>query len=131
MRSLVVEDDPVSQKLMATILSSYGSCDVAEDGERGVRCFREAYEGGSPYDLVCLDIMMPGMNGQKALKEIRAIEEADGRTMLSMAKIVMTSALTDIDSVGESYRSLCNAYLAKPIRRGDMVRQLKYLGLAE
>jgi two-component system, chemotaxis family, chemotaxis protein CheY len=63
MRCLIVEDDFVGRKLMQKYLSDYGECDVAVDGEEAVEAFRQAVENETPYDLICLDIMMPNMNG--------------------------------------------------------------------
>ncbi|MCA1987263.1 MAG: response regulator, partial [Desulfovibrio sp.] len=66
MRVLIVEDDFTSRKLMQTILSPYGDCDVAVNGREAVEAFQNALNSAKPYDLVCMDIMMPEMDGQEA-----------------------------------------------------------------
>src|ERR1019366_2557767 len=48
---------------------------------------------GQKYDLICMDIMMPEMDGQTAVKEIRALEEAGGTLSTQGVKIIMTTAL--------------------------------------
>ena len=67
MRILLAEDNFVTRKLMVAILSQYGECDVAVDGMEAVDAFLMALEDGKPYDLICLDIMMPVMDGFQAL----------------------------------------------------------------
>ena len=59
MKILLAEDDFVTRKFMASFLSKYGECDVTVDGMEAVDAFMLALEEGEPYDLVCLDIMMP------------------------------------------------------------------------
>ena len=78
MRTLIVEDDFTSRLLLQTYLSRYGECHVAINGKEAVEAFRMSKQNGSKYDLICMDIMMPEMDGQTALREIRALEEAGG-----------------------------------------------------
>lgn len=68
MRILLAEDDFVTRKFMMNFLSSYGECDAAVDGMEAVDAYLMALEDGEPYDLACLDIMMPVMDGYQVLR---------------------------------------------------------------
>jgi two-component system, chemotaxis family, chemotaxis protein CheY len=130
MRTLIVEDDFTSRLLLQSFLSQYGECHIATNGEEAVTAFRAAQESGNAYDLICMDIMMPEMDGQTAVKKIRAIEEAGGMLSSDGAKIIMTTALDDVSNVVQSFQSLCDAYLFKPIDTGklrDYIRSLNLL----
>jgi two-component system, chemotaxis family, chemotaxis protein CheY len=130
MRILVVEDDLTSRLLLMKMLEPlFGSCDFAVNGKEAVEAFRQAQESGQRYGLVCLDIMMPEMDGQEALKAMRAEESARFLPPSRAAKIVMTTALRDLDHVTNAHRELCDGYLVKPIQREKLVAQLKELDL--
>ena len=64
MRILIVEDDFICRRLVHDILAPYGDCDVAMNGKEGMKAFKMALNAGKPYNLICLDIMMPEMDGQ-------------------------------------------------------------------
>jgi two-component system chemotaxis response regulator CheY len=129
MRTLIVEDDFTSRLLLQSFLSKYGECHIAVNGKEAVTAFRAAQESGQKYDLICMDIMMPEMDGQTAVKEIRALEEAGGTLSTQGVKIIMTTALDDVKNVVESFKSLCDAYLFKPIDTGKLVAHLRELDL--
>jgi two-component system chemotaxis response regulator CheY len=131
MKTLIVEDDFTSRLLLQEILKSYGPSHIAVNGKEAVEAVRLALETGEPYGLICLDIMMPEMDGQQALKEIRALEEARGIFSSDGAKIVMTTALGDLANVLAAYRSLCDAYLTKPIQKAKLLEELNKLGLSK
>jgi two-component system chemotaxis response regulator CheY len=129
MRTLVVEDDFTSRLLLQTFLSRYGECHVAVNGKEALAAFRDSLESGQTYDLICMDIMMPEMDGQTAIKEIRTIEEAHGTLSSNGVKIIMTTALDDVKNVMQSFNSLCDAYLFKPIDSGKLLAHLRELHL--
>ncbi|GAB7079143.1 response regulator [Megalodesulfovibrio paquesii] len=132
MRVLIVEDDFTSRKLMQTILSPYGECDVAVNGREAVEAFQLALDNENPYDLVCMDIMMPEMDGQEALKQIRAIERAKGVRASDEVKVVMTTALDDPKNVVEAYyKGGATSYIPKPIDRQLFIHLLRNLGLIQ
>lgn len=114
-RTLLVEDDFASRLLLQTFLSRFGECHIAVNGKEAVDAFRLAAERDERYDLICMDIMMPGMDGIAAVRHVRAIEESCGICSTQGAKIVMTTAVDDIHEVGRCYHELCDAYLVKPI----------------
>src|SRR5579871_5572526 len=99
MRTLIVEDDFTSRLLLQTFLSPYGECHIVVNGQEAVAAFRAARKSGEYYDLICMDIMMPEMDGQAAIQEIRSIEEAGGTLSSSGVKIIMTTAVDDAKSV--------------------------------
>ena len=74
MKALIVEDDGMSRLLLEHILAPFGECHTAVNGKEALEAFREAQERNTPYSLICLDIMMPEMDGHTTLKAIRELD---------------------------------------------------------
>ena len=129
MKTLIVEDDFTSRLLLQEILKYHGPLHIAVNGKEAVTAVAAALESGTPYDLVCLDIMMPEMDGQEALRQIRALEEAKGILSSKGAKIVMTTALSEPKEVIAAFSSLCDAYVVKPIDKAKLLDELRKLKL--
>jgi len=128
-KTLIVEDDFTSRLLLQEILRRHGSSHVAVNGREAVDAVRAALAAGAPYDLVCLDIMMPEMNGQEALLRIRQLEEESGIEVWRRAKVIMTTALADRANVIEAIAGQCDSFLVKPIGRIKLIEELRRLGL--
>lgn len=131
MKILIAEDDFASRKFMLRFLQKYGECDVTVDGKEAVEAFVMALESNEGYDLVCLDIMMPGLDGYQALKAIRDTEKEKGIPEEKSAKIIMTSALNEGRNVQKAFELGCVAYAGKPIDQEKFDGVIKKLGLIE
>ena len=129
MKILIAEDDFASRKFMLRFLSQYGECDVTVDGMEAVDAFMLALEEGEPYDLVCLDIMMPVMDGYQALMGIRNLEKERGIEEKDAVKVIMTTALNDEKNVKMAFDLGCTVYSGKPIDQVRFEQALKKLGL--
>ncbi len=130
MKILIAEDAPVNQLLLANFLKSYGECHLVSDGKSAVESFRKSLEDTArKYDLICLDIMMPEMDGQAALKEIRHLEKEKGIHDDSRVKVIMITALDDSGNIMEALvKGRCEAYLTKPVSASMVQQQLVELG---
>ena len=129
MKTLIVDDSATARAVLEKMLEPYGACDNAYDGRQGLEAFRHALESNEPYDLVCLDILMPEMNGQEVLKEIRALEVSRGIWGGRGAKVIMTTMVDDSEHVIEALIEDIEAYLVKPIRKKELLNTLQSLGL--
>lgn len=129
MKILLAEDDFVTRKFMAGFLSKYGECDVTVDGMEAVDAFMMALEDGEPYDLVCLDIMMPVMDGYQALMGIRNLEKERDIPKEEAAKVIMTTALNEEKNVKMAFELGCSVYSGKPIDQERFEQALKKFGL--
>lgn len=131
MKILIAEDDRVSRSFMEKFMSEYGHCDVAVDGMEALDLFMEALKRHEPYDLACLDIMMPRVDGIKALRVIRAMEQQQGISAEKRLRIIMMTALSDIDYVDKAFELGCDAYASKPIDTEKVSEVLRNLGLVK
>jgi two-component system chemotaxis response regulator CheY len=131
MKCLVVEDDFAARKLLQIYLRDYDDCPVAVDGREAVEAVRKALDKSQPYDLICLDIVMPDVDGYEILKAIRRIEKEHGIDSPDGAKVIMTTALSDFKHVANAFRTGCEAYLVKPIRKEELFSEMEKLGLIE
>lgn len=129
MKILLAEDDFVTRKFMTGFLSKYGECDVTVDGMEAVDAFMMALEDDEPYDLVCLDIMMPVMDGYQALMGIRNLEKERNIPKEKQAKIIMATALNDEKNVKMAFELGCTVYSGKPINQEKFEQVLKKFGL--
>jgi len=129
MKTLVVEDDATSRLLLVQFLSEYGSVDAVDNGESALELIERSLKEHLLFDLICLDIMLPGMDGQKILGLIRNAEERAGYQVGRGSKILMTTSLRDKDNILTAFRSLCDGYLRKPFAKAALQEQLRTLTL--
>lgn len=130
MRILIVEDDPAGREVMRAMVSGFATADLAGNGVAGIQAFARAIEENRPYDLVCIDILMPDKDGRRMLKDLRAIEEKKGIMLGDGAKVIMTTCLSDSKNILGSFGDQCDGYLVKPIRKHALLSLMARLGLA-
>jgi two-component system, cell cycle response regulator len=114
LRALVVDDSTTLRRLMELTLSPFGiELDFADTGEYAV-----ALAKANPYDIIFLDVMLPGMDGYRACKAIKA----DKRT--KDTPVVM---LTSMNSAFDKVRGIMagtSVYLTKPLDRNQLMQAI-------
>ena len=128
-RCLIVDDDRVCRELLRDMLDPVAECDFAFDGSEAVDVVRLAIEDRMPYELICLDIMMPGMDGHEALSAIRELEFNHGICCRDGAKVIMTTALRDSKHCIQSFREGCECYVTKPVNHDELFDKVRSLSL--
>jgi len=131
MKILIAEDDLASRRFLSKFLTQYGEVDQVVDGLEALDAYLMAYKEKTPYDLICLDIMMPKVDGVKVLKAIRDFETKQGVVSEQRVKVIMTTALAETDYVNQAFEIGCEAYAAKPIDTNKMLEVIKKLGLIQ
>lgn len=129
MRILVVDDELVSRAKLVKILGAYGQCDGASDGPEALEFIEAALAEGRPYDLVTLDVSMPGMDGMSLLQKLRRMERADPAAGGGGSKVLMISAHAQRSVVVECVQYGCDDYLIKPFKPEQIVKKLRIFGL--
>ena len=131
MKILIVEDDIPSRQLLELFLADIGPCDLASNGHEALEAVSEAMLNEEPYDLICMDIMMPMMDGMEALHKIRRLEFKNFKPNADRSKIIMVTAKGQATDVMDAFESGCEAYLIKPISKNKLYEQMAELGLIE
>lgn len=129
MKILVAEDDEANRKFLTKLLSKFGDVTVVGDGFQAVKHYMQALDERDPYHLVCLDVMMPKIDGYKALDAIRDIEGKYALIEGERARIVMISALDEGGFDEERAGNLYDCYMSKPIDILEFEMNLKRMGM--
>lgn len=129
MKILIVDDDFICRRLLQSLLSQYGKCDIAINGFEALAAFKMANKEAATYDLICLDILMPEMNGQEVMAEIRKIEYAKGLNELEQVKIIISTVLDDFRDIKLAFQEYREAYLVKPVSKKKLSETLQKFGL--
>ncbi|WP_027628531.1 response regulator [Ruminiclostridium cellobioparum] len=129
MRILIVEDDLVSRRFLQKFLSRFGECDVVVDGMEALDTFLYSLKENVPYSLICLDIMMPKVDGIKVLKTIRELETQKGIPVRDRSKVIMTTALNGTEMVQKAFELGCEGFASKPLDTEKLVEVMEKLGL--
>lgn len=122
LRVLLVEDNDLNAEIAQFTLSRAGAVvTYAKDGESAV----EAFAASAPheYDVVLMDIMMPGIDGLEATRQIRALDREDAAT----TPIIAVSANAFADDRRLSREAGMNAHLSKPVSSQELVEALAHI----
>lgn len=128
MKTLIVEDESIERRLIASMISKYSEFDYAEDGEEAVQKFILAAEGKTPYDLVLLDVLLPKFDGQTVLEKIRTIEDTENHFEAIRTKVVMITSISKHDEVMKDCGKLFDGYVEKPVNPEILICQLREIG---
>ena len=118
MKCLIVEDELKCRHIFKELLSSFGECDVAVNGQEAIDSFRLAHELKRPYDVIFMNVMMPVVDGLTALREIRSLEKGMGIPPGLKVKVVMMTAPGDPRAVIKAFKEgEANSFLVKTITK--------------
>ena len=129
MKILIAEDDQRSRTFLAKFLSDYGEVDMAQNGMEALDYVMASLKNKEYYDLLCLDIMMPKVDGLKVLKIIRTMERQQGIDDANHLPVIMMTALADMSYVDQAFELGCDAYASKPIDIAKVEEVMRNLGL--
>lgn len=127
-KTLVVDDELVSRNKMRKILESFGECEAVGSGKTAIAAFREAWENWSPFDLIALDISMPGMDGIDVLLEIKSMEKEKNMSEAKRVKIMMVTSHSDKENLNTCFSAGCDDYVVKPFDREMIIAKLEKFG---
>ncbi len=120
MEILVAEDNSVNQRLAARLLEREGhSVTIAGSGQEAVDLFEQR-----PFDLILMDVQMPGLDGLQATARIREKERASGRRVPIVA---MTAQAAESDRL-RCLESGMDAYVTKPVHVPALLKMIESVG---
>lgn len=130
MRVLIVDDDFYCRSYLQEILHPFAFCDVAVNGDEAIYAFRRAMKEEKGYDLICMDLVMPEIDGHNALREIREIEREHGVSEDGQVKVIITTVLDDSEDTHNAFfLGGATSFLVKPIDETMIITELRKLGL--
>ena len=112
---LIVDDSPTEVHVFKTMLEKNGpKVNVAESGEDGIKKAQEILP-----DLILMDIVMPGMNGFQATRQLSTIEATS-----KIPVIIVTTKDQETDKVW-GIRQGAKDYIVKPVKEKDLIERVK------
>jgi len=130
LKILIVDDEFLNRRVLRELFAEFGECDIAVNGQEAIDSFVLAHQSKKPYDLICMDIKMPVVDGLKALQVIRQTEKEMKIPPSLAVKVLMTTAVDDPHTVIEAfYECDATSYLIKPVNRPKLVKELRQLKL--
>ncbi|MFZ5428544.1 MAG: response regulator [Thermodesulfobacteriota bacterium] len=130
MRTLIIDDDPVTRFYFEEVLGPHGKTEAAASGEEGLEAFSRAMSQGRPFDAVLVDIRMPGMDGHQTVQKLRAAEQEAGVKTDGQTAVLMISAMDDARNVNRAFfQGGAVSYLTKPVDPDTLLEELRKFGL--
>lgn len=113
---LVVDDSQAIRNYLSGALKRNGyAVDTAESGETAIEVAKT-----KSFDCVLMDVLMPGIDGYKACREIRRIKNTSG----PMPVVMLTSKASPFDKIRGKIAG-CDAYLTKPVKMEELLQTIE------
>ena len=129
MKILIVDDEPVTRMLLQKTVHRLGEYEAADNGNAAINAFTRAWQNWVPFDLITLDISMPGMDGTEVLSKIRGMEKEKKVPKENRVKILMLSVISDKDTIVNCIKAGCDDYIVKPFDRKTIIEKIEKMGL--
>lgn len=126
MKILIVDDESTALEKMAMLFSAYGECDTAADGEMALQMFSAAVHNDNPYDLISIDVELPGVTGIQILETIYSDEQ---KRKTSPCKKIMITASGTRENIIAAAKYKCDCFLVKPVKRNVFDEKMAEIGL--
>ncbi|MFC1891923.1 response regulator [Thermodesulfobacteriota bacterium] len=112
---LVIDNNITNREILLVQFKAWGArVDEAPDGETGLRCLRESFDAGDPYQVAVLNMQMPGMDGEELGRAIKADPDLKDTRLVMMSSQGLQGNTQRMKEIGFA------AYLTKPVRHTDL-----------
>jgi two-component system chemotaxis response regulator CheY len=122
MRCLVIDDEPIARLQLRLLLESRGPVEEAPDAIAGLQRIRDAIADNHPFDLVCIDLSMPGPSGIDAIKMVQEVDRKLRRG--KRTSVVVVTASDDQKDIRAALHQHVDGYLLKPVTPGQIVETI-------
>lgn len=125
-------DDVASNRTALTLmLERYGTCQAVSSGEEALKCMETAWAGGEPFDLLCLDLLMPGIGGAETFRRIRMREAEQAIPKEKQLRVICVSTSDDPVQLAAVTHQADVVHIPKPCSRKELQDALIRFGLLE
>lgn len=131
MKTLIVEDESTSLKIVTAIMKPYGEVVTTKDGEDAFVLFSDALTSGQKFDLICLDLHLEETDGNQFLYAVRELEEQNGIVGSEGVKVIIVTSSHEAQDAYDSFSAGCNAFINKPVSKEEFLTQLNRIGALE
>ena len=128
MKILIVDDEKISRTILSAKMKKMGDCVAADSSAQALVELEKAEKEGTAFDLITLDVSMPGMDGRHMLQHIRRKEIEAKIPKEERVKILMVTARMNMNTIKDCIRLGCNGYLVKPVTRYQLLQNLEKMG---
>ncbi len=128
MKILVVDDERISRNVLTKTINPLGEIFAVNNSKKAFSMFKDALDKSEPFDLITLDVSMPGISGLKLLKKIRSKEQIHKIVKADRSKIIMVTSRMNVATVKECIQSGCDGYIAKPVNKYQLFNSLASMG---
>lgn len=129
MQTLIIEKDADDLASIEMVLKTFGTCQAQRDVKSALTRFRDALNKGQPFNLVTVDIAMPGMQKNEIISSIRGIEEEYRVPAERKACLVVITGQYSRQLVTDCMLNGCNEFIAKPLDKQQLLGILMQFNL--
>lgn len=128
MKILIVDDEDISRNILFAKMTHMGTCVAVDSAKKALAELDKAKAEKKSFDVITLDVSMPGMGGQELLEHIRKTEIQDKIPKKDRVKILMITARMNMGTINACIKRGCNGYLTKPISHVQLIQSFSQLG---
>ncbi|MBJ6727366.1 response regulator [Geomesophilobacter sediminis] len=131
-RCLIVDDDQFSRELMSRLLEPHFDCRTAVTGEHAWELIDANWHRGEPFQLICCELAMPGLNGHRLIRKVRELEASVPVAGNRRSRIFVVSASNSPwDRAETVLDGIAEGYIVKPCHPAQLRELLIENGLVE
>ena len=129
MKILIADDNEAARRLLQLYLAGYGTLVTVNNGTKAIEAFSQALDTNERFDLICIDYVMPQMDGIEVIKTIRSLEREHGISEKGHVRIIMSSAVDQESDIMKAYANGCDSYMVRPNRKERLAEEIQSFGL--
>ena len=118
LRVLIADDNATARQVLSAMVESFGwQVQTASNGAQALQLLTAAAEQGAPFDILCVDCVMPEMDGWETIKQLRARQGATLPVILMITAHGRAMALQHLDEPGDGPEGgpVLDGFLVKPV----------------
>ncbi|WDP90494.1 MAG: HDOD domain-containing protein [Desulfobacter sp.] len=128
MKILIVDDEKISRKILMSKMKALGTCVAVDNSRKALSEMKAAAAKGEAFDIITLDVSMPGMDGPQMLKHIRRQEIKDKVHKSDRVRVLVVTARMNMNTIKACIKLGCSGYLTKPVSRVQLLQNLGKMG---